>query len=114
MRFKQKYIDIKKGIVVSNGEAIVAALKETMRYSLFLGTFDLRRKGIVVSNGKAIALADHNRHVLGYAIEAIIDNSIIISLNTQFQLDRKEEEEKRALMGEIEECVNPDKSEQQK
>ncbi|KAG4957019.1 hypothetical protein JHK85_043399 [Glycine max] len=51
----------RKGIVVSNGEAIVAALKETLRYGLFLGTF----AGTFVSTDEVIgALAGHRRHVL--------------------------------------------------
>ncbi|KAL2971089.1 hypothetical protein AAZX31_15G174300 [Glycine max] len=48
----------RKGIVVSNGEAIVAALKETLRYGLFLGTF----AGTFVSTDEVIgALAGHRR-----------------------------------------------------
>ncbi|TKY72930.1 Transmembrane protein 135 [Spatholobus suberectus] len=48
----------RKGIAVTNGEAIVAALKETLRYGLFLGTF----AGTFVSADEVIgALAGHRR-----------------------------------------------------
>ncbi|QCE13620.1 Transmembrane protein [Vigna unguiculata] len=46
----------RKGIVVTNSDAIVAALKETLRYGLFLGTF----AGTFVSTDEVIgALAGH-------------------------------------------------------
>lgn len=51
----------RKEIVVSNSEAIVTALKETLRYGLFLGTF----AGTFVSMDELIAaVGGHRRHVL--------------------------------------------------
>lgn len=51
----------RKGIAVTNGEATVAALKETLRYGLFLGAF----AGTFVSTDEVIgALGGHRRHVL--------------------------------------------------
>lgn len=48
----------RKGIAVTNGEAIVAALKETLRYGLFLGAF----AGTFVSTDEVIgALGGHRR-----------------------------------------------------
>lgn len=46
---------------MTNGEVIVTALKETLRYGLFLGTF----AGTFVSMDEVIAaLGGHRRHVL--------------------------------------------------
>lgn len=46
---------------MTNGEVIVAALKETLRYGLFLGTF----AGTFVSMDEFIgAFGGHRRHVL--------------------------------------------------
>lgn len=51
----------RKEIVVSNDEAILAALKETLRYGLFLETF----VGTFVSTDEVIgSIVDHHRHVL--------------------------------------------------
>lgn len=47
--------------VITNGEAIVMAVKETLRYGLFLGTF----AGTFVSVDEIIgSLLGHRRHVL--------------------------------------------------
>lgn len=55
---------VRKELVVTNGEAIVAALKETLRYGLFLGTF----AGTFVSMDELIgALGGHRRHVLFFS-----------------------------------------------
>ncbi|KAG5006363.1 hypothetical protein JHK82_024322 [Glycine max] len=49
----------RKEIVVSNDEAILAALKETLRYGLFLETF----AGTFVSTDEVIgSIVDHHRH----------------------------------------------------
>jgi hypothetical protein len=46
---------------VTNSEVIVSAMKETLRYGLFLGTF----AGTFVSMDELIgALGGHRRHVL--------------------------------------------------
>lgn len=47
--------------MITNGEAIVMAVKETLRYGLFLGTF----AGTFVSVDEIIgSLLGHRRHVL--------------------------------------------------
>lgn len=47
--------------VITNGEAIVMAVKETLRYGLFLGTF----AGTFVSVDEIVgSLLGHRRHVL--------------------------------------------------
>lgn len=54
-------LEFRKEAVVTNREAIVLALKETLRYGLFLGTF----AGTFVSTDELIAaLGGHRRHVL--------------------------------------------------
>lgn len=67
---------VRKEVALTNGEVIVSALKETLRYGLFLGTF----AGTFVSMDELIgALGGHRRHVLFFSLETI-DSLLLIFL----------------------------------
>lgn len=64
----------RKEVVLTNGEVIVASLKETLRYGLFLGTF----AGTFVSMDELIgAFGGHRRHVFSFSLFNSDENQFI-------------------------------------